>query len=477
MTHQLKKLKSDENDNDLGSSATLTWAIQEEGESQISKKRQGIFPEQRSPKKGKPAKPRKLVAPKRGKLGPQSETLSSEDEDDKTPSSAPTIASRLLTIAAEERVSDTEMEVVPVGKAVSESSARLAKSSGYDSDSSAGSADTDEILSNNSASKKGSKVASGKLKNSTKTSPKNVNKSVEPSKKSEKKERSEGRSAAAKQSKDQKSPTTTKKTALERMGDKSEQTDKTAAVFQEQFKFVKPTAQGKSFRKAASLARTPPFRGLGMLAEDDDVKNDPNVTPTPLDSPSNNKEEHDASKTMKKTQKKVVVDTKKQLLDSKLSDSLETGKATNVPGSLSGPLDIKSQKKMRGSKEITETAGEATTTKIVEVSRKRKTSELSVEHTNLATSPDSTRVPDAMSIPSKKKKAVKQVPESDSDLDDNDFEKVGKKLAALAKQQEDRLSKSTEKVKKPKETNSPEKKSSVDGMNAMVSISLYIYFT
>ncbi|KAK7102938.1 nucleolar protein 8-like isoform X2 [Littorina saxatilis] len=111
--HALKKLKSDDIAESSAKSADLTWQM-DVNDNDITKRRQGEFPAWDPPKKE-------------------------------------SLFSRLQSLAAEEHISDSDMEVVPVGKTAVKAKPLI--STAYDSSDSADSVDTDEIVTKASGKK------------------------------------------------------------------------------------------------------------------------------------------------------------------------------------------------------------------------------------------------------------------------------------------------------------------------------------
>ncbi|KAL8581076.1 hypothetical protein ACOMHN_012727 [Nucella lapillus] len=168
----LKKLRSE--DYDDAQQGSLTWEL-EENLSPIHRLRQGLGPPGQPPTHH-PA--RDQASTQNHQASTQNHQASTQNHRSslKPPSSllSDSFFSRLQGLAAQERVFHTEMEVVPIGhvprhptgRAHSGPDSRPRAHGAYDSDSSAGSADTDDIVCRASGKKKDGIVcqASGKKK-------------------------------------------------------------------------------------------------------------------------------------------------------------------------------------------------------------------------------------------------------------------------------------------------------------------------
>ncbi|XP_076447352.1 uncharacterized protein LOC143284528 [Babylonia areolata] len=448
MTHCIKKLKTD--DYDPEEHCDLTWQL-EENTSDINKRRQGQFPAQEPPQH--PA----------------------------TPQQQTSLFCRLQGLASEQHVSDTEMEVVPVGKLQTVS--KTPAPSAYDSDDSAGSADTDEIV----------LKASGKKRTAA-----NLNATAETSlkKKNLLKSSVRGDDSAGHNTPSSKPPKTpnstrTKKEPLLKNGEQEVKDAKTEEKQKPQFQFAKtPKLKGRALKKSAKLNhsktasvgnmlaedasetdseeaeiegptsssqrkssnKTPEFKGLGMLSGDSDSEDDVPSAQSPEtgsrksaskapEFKADNKLELKASKTPDSKANKTPESKSKKTPDLKANKTL-ANKTPDLKANKTPDLKTNKTSDSKANKTPKSKADKTPEFKGLGVlssdnedamppARSPETGRSKTKGSNLVTDPSSP-------VMSASRKRSKPSSSDDSDLDDNDFEKVGKKLAAQALRQKGR---------------------------------------
>ena len=486
MTHALKRLKCD--DVTSGEDASLTWQM-DENDSEIMKRRQGQFPSWKAPKKE-------------------------------------SIFSRLHDLAMEENISDTEMEVVPMGKMVSNSKPLASRSCGYESSDSAGSADTDEIISKASHKTSSERTPSAISKSSHKASERMPSVTPKPSHKtssertpsivsksshktsspsviseSSHKTSSERTPSSVKnclpksrpvktnskknhESDGSNSPyaadteeTPTKVPSKKRLTDltplsspsvgkppsvDSSDSDAVEEGRGPQFKFVKnKTVQGRCLKKSAKMSqpKTPPFRGLGMLLSEDENEDKERMRTSPLLSERKVLEPKSGKKQSPESPQSrgltLLSDGREHSVLPATSPERTSDKVVNISPKLRKTVpDLKSfsspssstsrQLQQKGVAPDLKNADDVLTTVRTPKGResgfdsahKQQLNKRSIEEFASGIEEGS---PLAGSSHQSRRSRLEE--SDDSDLDDNDFELVGKKLEALAKRQQDKHTK------------------------------------
>ena len=490
MTHSLKRLKCDDVSS-AENSGNLTWQL-EENESEITKRRQGQFPSWQAPRKE-------------------------------------SIFSRLHGLAMEENISDTEMEVVPVGKMTSHSKMPFASGCGYESSDSAGSADTDEILSKASrktssqrtpssitksphekvsertpssvtrssheklSEKTPSSITKSSHKKLSEQTPSSITKSpheklsesertpsrakncqlkASPVKTSNGKDYESDSSNSGDDADSEETPTLTKVPSKKKATnltsfsgpsiqkkapvDSSDSDSEAAEAGQgPQFKFVKnKTVQGRCLKKSVKMSqpKTPPFRGLGTLLSDEDNKGEEERRK--VSTPSTEKK---APKTNSLTEKQAPkspeirglnmpshgrgdgllrISSPERRSDKLLNASSKLNqKSSQDLKSVGSPNSSTSQLFQR--KRVSEDCEDTDDVLTARRTPKRKEQELS----KMTIEEFAGGIEEGSPLASSSRKSSRLEGSDDSDLDDNDFELVGKKLEARAKQQQDRRTK------------------------------------